>query len=287
MKNIKPDIFNNKNTLWIHSTNKKNKKGVIFYIHGFGSTFYMHNEFAFNNNFTDYDYYAVNLLGHEIGKTYDGDDDHNYYEINTYVDQIVNEIIKNNFFDVILIGHSMGGGICMLVYMRIASRIKKIILVNAINPSIYRSTIGIKYLYNVLNNQQNQIKELEVNPNRINPSDDVKFEINEFLDYELKRFLIKKNKYLLLGAKLISPVLYTKLNKAYKYVTIPVLFLSGENDPVIPSKSTKKYFELVNNPYIKFEVVANTKHILFIESFEDYNNKVWSFINDEGDKINK
>lgn len=281
MKKLNLEIINNKNTLWLHATNQKEKKGVIIYVHGFGSTLYMHNEFVFANDFTNYDYFAVNLLGHEI---YDTHNDSKYYDINTYVDQIVEEIIKNNFFDVILIGHSMGGGVCVLTYMKIASRIKKIILVDAINPSIYRSTIGIKYLYNVFNNEQNEIKAMETDPNISNLTDNMKFEINEFLDYELKRFLVKKNKYLLLGAKLISPMLYIKLDKAYKSITIPTLFLCGENDPVIPAKPTKKYFELVNNNFIKFQVIPNTKHIPFIEVFDEYNKKVWDFINDKTNK---
>lgn len=281
MKKLNLEIINNKNTLWLHASNQSQKKGVIVYIHGFGSTLYMHNEFVLTNEFTNYDYYAVNLLGHEIYETHDEPE---YYDINTYVDQIANEIVKNNFFDVILMGHSMGGGICMLTYMKLASRIKKIILVDAINPSIYKSTIGIKYLYNVINNEQNEIKEMETNPNRLNLSNNVKFEINEFLDYELKRFLVKKNKYLLLGAKLISPMLYIKLDKAYKSVTVPTLFICGENDPVIPAKPTKKYFEVMDNHYIKFQIIPNTKHIPFIEAFDEYNKKVWDFINDESNK---
>lgn len=281
MKKLNLEIINNKNTLWLHATNQKQKKGVIMYIHGFGSTLYMHNEFVFANEFKNYDYYAINLLGHEI---YEIHDKSKSYDINTYVNQVIDEIIKNNFFDVILIGHSMGGGICMLVYMKIASRIKKMILVDAINPSIYRSTVGIKYLYNVINNEQNKIKEIETNPIILNSTNDMKFEINEYLDYELKRFLVKKNKYLLLGAKLISPMLYIRLDKAYKSITIPTLFICGKDDPVIPAKSSKKYFELVNNDYIKFQIIPDTKHIPFIEAFDEYNKKVWDFINNE---INK
>ena len=77
-----------------------------------------------------------------------------------------------------------------------------------------------------------------------------------------------------LGVKLISPVFYTKLNYIYKTITIPVLFLSGENDKVIPSKATKKYLANLHNPYIEFQTISNAKHIPFVEAFNEYNEKV-------------
>lgn len=256
--------------------NNPNKKGVIIYVHGFSSTYYLHHEFVLSNHFDEYDYFSMNF--HNENPSDSNRKKLDEYDINYYVYQLINEINKHDFQDIILIGHSMGGGISLLVYMKLASRIKKIILVNAINPIIYTSSIGLKYLWSVIRNEKWQIKSLETNT-RLQTDSQMKFVINEYLNYELERFLLLKYRFLFLGIKLISPKLYAKLNKLYKTITIPVLFISGKDDKVIPSNATKKYLSKLNNNYIEFVAIENTKHIPFVEAFEEYNRLVWEFIN--------
>lgn len=259
-----------KDVFYLPAFNPK-PKGIIIYVHGFGSTYYMHNEFVVMNEFKDYSYFSMNFSGHEVDP--EGDDLLSEYRVEKYANQLIDQILKYDFQKIILIGHSMGGGISLLVYTKIASRIKKLILVNAVNPAIYKSSIGLKYLFSVIRNEPLQIKELETNT-KFTTNDKLRLTIDEYLNYELERFLVKKRKYMFLGMKLISPIFYAKLNQIYKTITIPVLFLSGENDRVIPSKATKRYLESLHNPYIQFEIIEHTKHIPFVESFNDYNEKV-------------
>lgn len=268
-------IISEKNLFYLKTNNPK-KKGVIIYVHGFCSTYYMHHEFVLMNDFKDYDYFSMNFSGHKIDS--DKQELLSEYDVNKYANELIEQILKYDFKNIILIGHSMGGGISLLVYMKLASRIKKIILVNAVNPAIYKSSIGLKYLFSVIRNEPLQIKELETET-KFTSNDELRYTIDEYLNYELERFLVKKRKYMFLGVKLISPVFYTKLNYIYKTITIPVLFLSGENDKVIPSKATKKYLANLHNPYIEFQTISNAKHIPFVEAFNEYNEKVWAFIN--------
>lgn len=279
MENKKVNIVQNKDIYYLKN-NSPNKKGVIIYVHGFTSSYYLHHEFVLANDLSEYDYFSMNFHEQEVEKDHRKLQD---YDINNYANELIEKILYYDFKNIILIGHSMGGGISLLIYMKIASRIKKIILVNAINPAIYNSSIGLKYLFSVIKNEQWRIKSIETNE-KFYEDNQKKFIIDEYLNYELEKFLLKKRKFMFLGVKLISPTLYIKLNKLYRTITIPVLFISGREDQIIPSRSTQKYLELTRNPHIKFIAIPNTKHIPFIENFDEYNKIVWKFILDKSNE---
>ena len=271
----KKNLQLNKNDIFYCSSKKKNKKGVIIYVHGFSSTYYLHHQFFLANNFEEYDYFSINFKGHKISDTQTKLSE---YDINQYANELINEIKKHHLTNIILIGHSMGGGIALLAYQKLASKIIKIILVNAINPAIYKSSIGLKYLLNVIKNKRSELKIIETYE-KIKSDNPLKNTLEAYLNFELERFLVKKRKFLFLGFKLISPILYTKLVNIYKTITVPTLFISGKNDVVIPSNPTKRFIKKINNPYIKFVSILNTKHIPFVEDFDKYNEIVWNFIN--------
>lgn len=270
----KKNYQTNKNDVF-YVQSKSNNPTIIF-VHGYSSTYYLHHQFYLANKFDKYNYFSMNFKGHKIQ---DDESKLSEYDINQYANELINKIKKYNFNNIILIGHSMGGGIALLAYQKLASRIKKIILVNAINPAIYKSQMGIKYLVNVFKNKRSALKIIETYEN-IKPDNPLKNTLDAYLNFELERFLIKKRKFLFLGFKLISPILYSKLINIYKTITVPTLFISGKNDVVIPSNPTRKFLKKINNHYIDFVTIPNTKHIPFVEDFEKYNEIVWKFIND-------
>lgn len=273
------EIIKNEKYFYYNCKNE-NKKGTIIFVHGFSSSYFLHSGFFIFNDFDEYDYFAMNFSGHEIdnlNKTNKKKTKLNQYDIYKYVDELIQMIEKFNFKNIILIGHSMGGGISLLVNQRIPNRVKKMILISPINPTIFLSTIGVKYLFNTINNMTHKIKEIEIDSKYLN---NIKFNnlINEYLNYEIERFLYMKRKYLFLGARLLSIKLYQTLNNLYLNVNKPTLVILGENDKVIPYKHFQKYLKKINNKNISIQVIENSRHICFVEQFDKYNNMVWDFI---------
>lgn len=273
------EIIKNEKYFYYDCKNE-NKKGIIIFVHGFSSSYFLHSGFFIFNDFNEYDYFSMNFSGHEIdnlNKETKKKIKLNQYDIYKYVDELVQMVEKFNFKNIILIGHSMGGGISLLLNQRIPNRIKKLILVSPINPTIFLSTIGPKYLFNTINNMNRKIKEIEIDSKYLNNQ---KFHnlIDEYLNYEIERFLYMKRKYLFLGTRLLSIKLYQTLNNLYIKINKPTLVILGENDKVIPHKFFKKYLEKINNKNIKIEVIQNSRHICFVEQFDKYNEIVWNFI---------
>lgn len=263
-------------------TKNKNKKGTIMFIHGFTSSNMLH--YYFQKNFPEngeYDYLAVNLPGHKLeNKNSTNNNDYNFFN---YVEYLEKYIIENDINNLIIIGHSMGGGIALFLSERIKSRIKKIILVSAINSSIFMSKVGIEFINCVNNNSLNGIKNIEFfkNQEEIINNDDSTVDniIKEYISYEIDRFLKNKKKYIHLGAQFIDPGLYIKLDKIYKRNKIPTLFLIGKFDKVIPYSYTIKYLRQLKNSRLIIKTIANASHVCFVDNFKEYNDYVWWFIN--------
>ena len=279
--------FDQQENIFYLKATKQPAKGTILFIHGFTSTYFLHHLFVLNNEFHEYNYLALNLKGHRFNenpstpkKGKEFKKQLSEYDINAYVKELEAYIETHKIYNLTLIGHSMGGGIALLLYERLKKRINKIILVDAINPAIFRSKIGLKYIFDTFNNKFNELKMIEFKHDLKNEENDKNVEIiNAYVNFEIERFLKKKRKFLFLGVKLIEPSLYIKLNKIYHSINIPVLYLMGKYDKVIPYSYSKKYFRKINNPYITFKTINNASHVPFVESFEEYNNYVWWFIN--------
>lgn len=275
MNNLYKDIVHIK-------TKNENKKGTIMFIHGYTSSNMLHYYFqeSFPND-GEYDYLAINLLGHKLeNKNSTNNKDYNFQN---YIEYLENYILKNDINNLIIIGHSMGGGIALFLSERIKPRIKKIILVSAINSSIFMSKVGIKFINSINNNSLNGIRDIEFFKSQeeiINDIDNnVDKIIKEYMSYEIDRFLKNKKKYIHLGTQLIDPGLYIKLDKIYKKNKIPTLFLIGKFDKVIPYSSTIKYLKQLKNSHLTIKTIANASHVCFVDNFNEYNNYVWWFIN--------
>ena len=256
----------------------KNKLGTILFIHGFTSSNMLH--FYFQENFNanlGYDYLAINLPGHQFHNNSNNIKD---YDFQKYIDYVYKYIINENLDNLILIGHSMGGGIAMFLSEKIKERIKKIILVSAINSSIFKSKVGISFLNSVNNNNSKGIKKLEFFKyhNELNNNDEYST-MNEYIKFEIHRFFNNKKRYMYLGAQLLDPILYFKLDKIYKKNKIPTLFLIGKYDKVIPYNSTIKYLRQLKNSHLTIKTIDNASHVSFIDNFKEYDEYLWWFIN--------
>lgn len=263
-------------------------KATILFIHGFTSTYLLHHLFVLKNEFDDYNYLTMNLKGHMFDDSYSeksfkelfkNKEVLKEYDLQAYVAELEAYIESHKLYKLIIIGHSMGGGIALMLQEKIKKRVLKLILVDAINPAIYGSKIGCQYLRDTIRNRFMPLKKIEFEKHIVEDDDPKLAEVmNEYVNYEIERFLKNKRKFLFIGAKLINPSLYIKLNNIYKNLDIPTLYIMGKKDKVIPYSYSRKYFQKINNPYIIFKTVDNAGHVPFVEQFQEYNHYVWWFI---------
>jgi pimeloyl-ACP methyl ester carboxylesterase len=120
--------------------NKNKCEGDVLLIHGFGVD---HSYFNFINELTNsFNVYLIDLPGH-------GKNDSSFSEkemnIPFFVDYVSTYIKTKKLKNLILIGHSMGGGICSAVAALNSKLIKKLILICPANPGAIAS--GLKSLY--------------------------------------------------------------------------------------------------------------------------------------------
>ncbi len=103
------------------------RKGTILFLHGYAVQSDYHNYFS--DKLTDYDYLAVEHAGHGITPLASKKDLHP----KAYAKAVCALIEKLDLHDIYLMGHSMGGGIALMVANMMPERIKKMVIVTPMN----------------------------------------------------------------------------------------------------------------------------------------------------------
>lgn len=260
---------------------QKKKKGTIFFIHGYAVNSEYHYEFF--NRLTDYDYYAVELPGHGISPI-DSTSELYPYKFAQKVAKLIRDL---NLNDIILIGHSMGGGINMMVQHMIPHRIKKAVIVTPMNTkgtknlkSVRdflhnfqpRSMDDIAYFYDILMHEYQKNKHLVTQK-----------EIDNVLDMQNKY----KRNFDKLKMHMCSPSNMIHLGKAEWDLPRPTLLIVGGSDGCIDPNTTAKNLKRKNKRYGWFHVVRfnDTGHIPFLEQPDKYYQTIVNFI--EGNEKSK
>lgn len=249
---------------------KNNSKGTIFFVHGYAVNSNYHNYFS--DLLEDYDYYAIELPGHGITPLLNKKQLKPY----EYAKLVANLIKKINKKDILLIGHSMGGGICSMVSQMIPSYIKKMILVTPMNS--HGTTNVLNFLFKF---QPKNIDEIDHfydilmydYPNN-------KHKVSE---QEIKQVIHMQNKYRKNFNKLkwnmASVPNLVHLLKAEKNIPVPFMLILGKHDDCINWKSTLKNFHKKNSNFKEF-IFENAGHIPFLESTNEYFKIIMDFLNE-------
>ncbi|EGZ31733.1 alpha/beta hydrolase [Malacoplasma iowae] len=253
-----------------HYQKAKNvSKGNIVFIHGYATTSMYHQDAALE--FSDYNYYAIELPGH--GYT-DVRQNLEFSPINIAI-QVVDWIHSLNLDEIILIGHSMGGGIAEMINLYIPQKISKIILVSPMNSSIDLSGLFKKKKLSFKNVKDltDWHKIIFKNPDRLNLNNsDNENKLESELDYQTKNKdnfkILKKNIYSLKNLK--------NLKFAERKNDKPTLLIASEFDQVIKLKNLMKVFSKKENVIIS--VFKDSGHIPFMEEKELYVKTIKEFI---------
>lgn len=251
-----------------HYQKAKNvSKGNILFIHGYATTSKYHEEAA--SEFSDYNYYAIELPGHGYTEV---KQNVKFSPINIAM-QVVEWIHSMNLDEIILIGHSMGGGIAEMINAYIPQKISKIILVTPMNSSI--DWIGIfkkkRISFSNVKDLSDWQKMLFKYPEKYLTNDNNTKLENE-LDYQKNNKdnfkSLKKNMYSLKNIK--------DLKFAERKNDKPTLLIASEYDQIIKIKNLMKVFSKKEN--VKISIFKESGHIPFIEEKQLYVDTIKNFI---------
>ncbi len=260
---------------------KKQKKGTIFFIHGYAVNSEYHYNFI--NRLKDYDYYAVELPGHGITPLTSKLDLYPH----KFARQVAKLIRELNLNDIYLMGHSMGGGIAMMVEQLIPHRIKKVI---AVTPMNTHGTKTIKEVNGFLHKFQPKSHEeigtfydilmcdYEKNKNLIT---------QEEIDNVIKMHNDYKGNFNILKMHMCSPINMAHLAKAERNLPRPTLLITGAHDGCINAKTTTKNLIRKNKKYGNLQVVCfeDAGHIPFLEIPDKYFKTIIDFIEAKEKKV--
>lgn len=241
----------------------------ILFIHGFGGQY--SNKNSFYEHFNLYNYYLINLPCH--GKSIC---DINFLDIELFKKIIVSFVLENNLKNVYIMGHSMGGGLAILVAKELIEKNIKInlILETPLNSSVLSGYDIVKKMI------PKSYSDMEEVANHL---------FNEPLSFfktknNLDNFI--KNEYIRLSNSPLKKIIeFENIKKSSSLVDFTlnqlncnILLILGENDQIINAKQTLNVFKEYKNK--KVFIIKNSKHMPLIESKELCYSIIKKFIGD-------
>ncbi len=255
---------------WVKLANTIKKQTPIIYLHGLGDTPKI--MFPIFNHINDRDIYCIELPGHQITPL------KNITELRpdyfaTYVEDW---ILAKGFNKIILMGHSMGGGISSMVASHLPHLIHQLVLISPMN---YHGC-GVKEIYNLL------FHFTPSTPKKAHKFYDVilKHEHVEYFYQKLSPELIdnfqqRKWNYLILGKNLGSLHVRNlqKLRRAEKSIHCETLLILGRHDGCINANATAKSFSK-KLKQLDIRIFENSGHLSFCEEPQEFLECLLTFI---------
>jgi pimeloyl-ACP methyl ester carboxylesterase len=198
------------------------------------------------------------------------------YKLSNYGQLIIDFLDKLNIQDVILIGHSMGGQICMHAARKAPERIKKLILLGCCSyvKRASRSLIACSYLPLFTWGMKSWIQKKDVKQNLLAVLHDSKLVTQEMIDGYSKP--ISEAAFINCLIRLLRHREGDMSSEELKEVTQPVLMIWGKEDKVIPLKTGYKLKH--DLPNAKLIVYEKCGHLIMEEKPEEITKEILRFI---------
>jgi pimeloyl-ACP methyl ester carboxylesterase len=223
---------------------------TLLFIHGAGGS---HKLWEYQLNFFDHAI-AVDLSGHDVGAGRN--------TIDEYVEEVKRFCDENSLRNIVMIGHSMGGGIAQKFALDYQEYLKAIVLVCTgaklrVAPNIFAAI------------KKNHAQAIEL-ITELAFSKKASSEIRKRTAEEMMK---------------ISPeVIYSDFEACDKFnvmsrlkeIKLPTLIICGLEDRVTPVK----YSEYLKNniPNSRLEIIADAGHMVMLEKPEELNERLEKFI---------
>lgn len=237
----------------------ENPKGSILFLHGFTGNF--NNKLSFRSFFKEYNFYGINMPGHGNSK-YNNIDELN---TNNFLNIIVEFIKKYNLNNLILFGHSMGGGLAIMLNSIMPDRIKLLILEAPANKSVLENYDIVKKMI------PSNIEETKFILSKL-VFDPIKFFGGEknFEYFIKKEFNELNSKYkdlkIMLNIELMTDF-FNKIQQGIRNINKITLLYIGNKDEIVPFESTIKNFsENVDKQFLKIIECNDCAHLPLSEN---------------------
>lgn len=232
----------------------------IVALHGFGATSYTWRHMLAPLS-AAHDVWTVDLRGH--GKSERPAAAH--YALKDYADQVFECIVQNDLKDLTLIGHSMGGGVALLVAMRLlreGRRLHSLILINSIS---YPQTIP--FFMRLLRTPLIGILILRLIPAKLIMRAGLKasyYDASKITEDAVREYATnlrdKAGRNMLVQtARQIIPDDIDSLTREYKDINVPTLILWGREDALVPLSHAERLARDI--PDSRLEIVDSCAHI--------------------------
>jgi len=223
---------------------------TLLFIHGAGGS---HKQWEHQLNFFDHAI-AIDLTGHNVGAGRN--------TIDEYVQEVKRFCDKNNLENIVMIGHSMGGGIAQKFAIDYQEYLKAIVLIGTgaklrVAPQIFAA----------LKNNHAQAIELIM-----------KLTFSNKAPCEIRKKAAKEM------MKIRPDVIYGDLEACDKFdimskleeIKLPTLIICGSEDRLTPVK----YSEYLRNniPNSRLEIIATAGHMMMLEKPQELNERLETFI---------
>ena len=171
----------------------------------------------------------------------------------------LNEFIKNlNLNNIILIGHSLGGGIAIHLAVK-SNKIKKLILIDSVGipPKYSRNKLALKLI-------NKSIKELVFMKDRKTAF----ITIKDFLHN-----IVHQDRNVFTMAKTVENLIYFENKNVFDRINVPTLILWGTQDELFCKDIAYKFSQLIKNSELKF-INGNHDWVLLCEKFKVTNDLI-------------
>ncbi|QZX49313.1 alpha/beta fold hydrolase [Mycoplasma sp. E35C] len=246
---------------------RPNAKHKIVYLHGFSSNYKVKKKLW--EYYDNCSFYAVNMPGHGNSKFSSPEE----LSIPYYAEVIKAYFEKHDLRDVILIGHSMGGGLTSIMNHQIPERLKLSILEAPANRAILGNCKTIDLL---CPKGPEDMKELFYSL-YFDPEKEFRGQIDKVAADEYKQL---KNHFETLKPMLSVNVLEDMSRMSdlgYQSATKPMLIIFGDTDKMVPTNESIQHISSLNKN-IKFEIIKNSGHVPFYEHTNEFLDITTKFI---------
>ncbi len=222
------------------------------------------------------------------GNGHSSSDDYNY-SMFFYAECVKQFIDKMNFSNVILVGHSMGGQIALVLTLRYPHLIEKLVLVAASGLEYFsdldRMMINQSMQMTQMFYSNEQSLESAIHSSFYNFD---KLSVNSLIK-DAKEFIPihSSNNWKKMVKDSISAMLNEQVQQFLPTIKLPTLIIFGDNDAMIPNKLlhssetvqsiAKKANELIENSQVL--IIKKAGHFVQIEKSKEVNAAIAEFVN--------
>lgn len=264
------ELIKNKDFVYYQKLSKNPKAKNILFVHGFATTSEYHDGFIKYVE-KDYNYYAIQLPGHGVAPL----KDKKQLEPYEFAKHVAEFIKFMKFENLNLIGHSMGGGIVLMVSTMVPEKIKKLVMVTPMNSSFAFKHLNILKFVPKNNKQTFRMEKIIVWQTEKFYKDENDEKIKSETTYQLKF----RDNFKLLRKRMMSLSNMSHLSKAAKTNKLDTLMIVGKYDNIIYWKSAYNKFK--KYPNYKIELFDKSAHLPFWEELDKYARTVLSFLEDK------